>query len=46
MSKPFVATLTGSASDLPELRATLDLLKGLDIPFEIKDIDLQPELTA
>ncbi|MES9873423.1 MAG: 5-(carboxyamino)imidazole ribonucleotide mutase [Candidatus Sedimenticola sp. PURPLELP] len=36
MSKPFVAILMGSDSDLPVLRATMDVLKSLDIPFEAK----------
>ena len=36
MSKPFVAVLMGSDSDLPVLRATMDVLKSLDIPFEAK----------
>ncbi len=36
MSKPFVAVLMGSDSDLPVLQATLDVLKSLEIPFEVK----------
>lgn len=36
MSKPFVAVLMGSDSDLPVLQSTLDVLKGLGIPFEVK----------
>ncbi|PLY12983.1 MAG: 5-(carboxyamino)imidazole ribonucleotide mutase [Sedimenticola sp.] len=36
MSKPFVAVLMGSDSDLPVLQATLAVLKDLDIPFEVK----------
>ena len=36
MSKPFVAVLMGSDSDLPVLQSTLDVLRGLDIPFEAK----------
>jgi 5-(carboxyamino)imidazole ribonucleotide mutase len=36
MSKPFVAVLMGSDSDLPVLQATFDVLKKLEIPFEAK----------
>ncbi len=36
MSKPFVAVLMGSDSDLPVLQSTMDVLKTLDIPFEAK----------
>lgn len=36
MSKPFVAILMGSDSDLPVMRATLDVLKKFDITFEVK----------
>ncbi len=36
MSKPFVAVLMGSDSDLPVLQATFDVLKKLGIPFEAK----------
>ena len=36
MSKPFVAVLMGSDSDLPVLQSTFDVLKALDIPFEAK----------
>jgi len=36
MSKPFVAVLMGSDSDLPVLQSTLDVLRGLGIPFEAK----------
>jgi 5-(carboxyamino)imidazole ribonucleotide mutase len=36
MSKPFVAVLMGSDSDLPVLQATFDVLKKLQIPFEAK----------
>lgn len=31
---PFVAVLMGSDSDLPVMQATLDVLSGLEIPFE------------
>jgi 5-(carboxyamino)imidazole ribonucleotide mutase len=36
MSKPFVAVLMGSDSDLPVLQSTMDVLKSLGIPFEVK----------
>ncbi len=36
MSKPFVAVLMGSDSDLPVMRSTLDVLRSLEIPFEVK----------
>lgn len=36
MSKPFIAVLMGSDSDLPVLQSTMDVLKSLDIPFEAK----------
>ncbi|RTR34519.1 5-(carboxyamino)imidazole ribonucleotide mutase [Shewanella atlantica] len=36
MSKPFVAVLMGSDSDLPTMQATLDVLKTFDIQFEAK----------
>ncbi len=36
MSKPFVAILMGSDSDLPTMQTTLDVLGKLDIPFEVK----------
>ncbi|WP_455202423.1 5-(carboxyamino)imidazole ribonucleotide mutase [Kaarinaea lacus] len=36
MSKPFVAILMGSDSDLPVMQTTLDVLKKLEIPFEVK----------
>lgn len=36
MSKPFVAVLMGSDSDLPVLEATLDILDRLGIPCEVK----------
>jgi len=36
MSKPFVAVLMGSDSDLPILQSTLDVLKSLEIPYEVK----------
>jgi len=33
---PFVAILMGSASDLPTVQATLDVLTRLEIPHEVK----------
>ncbi len=36
MSKPFVAVLMGSDSDLGTMQVTLDTLNNLAIPFEIK----------
>jgi len=36
MSKPFVAVLMGSDSDLPVLQSTIEVLKSLDIPHEVK----------
>ena len=36
MSKPFVAVLMGSKSDLPVLEKTLEVLKGLDVSYEVK----------
>lgn len=36
MSKPFVAVLMGSDSDLPTMQATLDVLKGLEVAYEVK----------
>ncbi len=36
MSKPFVAVLMGSDSDLPTMQATLDVLGKLDIPCEVR----------
>ncbi|MCG8428925.1 MAG: 5-(carboxyamino)imidazole ribonucleotide mutase [Chromatiales bacterium] len=36
MSKPFVAVLMGSDSDLPVLQSTIDVLKSLEIPLEVK----------
>ncbi|MCB1857421.1 MAG: 5-(carboxyamino)imidazole ribonucleotide mutase [Gammaproteobacteria bacterium] len=36
MSKPFVAVLMGSDSDLPILQSTMDVLKKLSVPFEAK----------
>jgi 5-(carboxyamino)imidazole ribonucleotide mutase len=36
MSQPFVSILMGSDSDLPTMRATLDVLSQFQIPFEVK----------
>ena len=36
MSKPFVAILMGSDSDLPNMQTTVDVLKKLGVPFEVK----------
>lgn len=36
MSKPFVAILMGSDSDLPQLEPAFKVLKSFDIPFEAK----------
>lgn len=36
MSKPFIAVLMGSDSDLPVLQSTMNVLKSLEIPFEVK----------
>ena len=36
MSKPFVAVLMGSDSDLPVMQVTLEILKKFDIPYEVR----------
>lgn len=36
MSQPFVAVLMGSDSDLSLMQSTLDVLKSLQIPYEVK----------
>lgn len=36
MSSPFVAIVMGSDSDLPIMQTTIDVLKKLQIPFEVK----------
>jgi 5-(carboxyamino)imidazole ribonucleotide mutase len=36
MNKAFVAILMGSDSDLPVMRATMDVLNKLQVPFEVK----------
>lgn len=35
MSKPFVAILMGSDSDLPVMQSTLDVLKALGVSYEV-----------
>lgn len=48
MNNPFVAVLMGSDSDLPIMEATLEVLKGLDVPFEVRITSAHrtPEATA
>lgn len=36
MSKPFVAVLMGSDSDLPTMQATVEVLERLAVPYEVK----------
>ncbi len=36
MSKPFVAILMGSDSDLPTMKSTIDILKLLEIGYEVR----------
>jgi len=36
MNNPFVAILMGSDSDLPTMQTTIDVLKKLNVPFEVK----------
>jgi len=36
MSKPFVAILMGSDSDLGTMQGCVDVLKSLDIPFDVR----------
>lgn len=36
MTKPFVAVLMGSDSDLPVMQSSLDVLRKLAIPYEVK----------
>lgn len=36
MSKAFVAVLMGSKSDLPVIEKTLEILKGFEVPYEVK----------
>lgn len=48
MNSPFVAVLMGSDSDLPTMQATLDVLKALEVPFEVRisSAHRTPEATA
>lgn len=47
MSKPFVAIVMGSDSDLPVMEASFDVLRAFDIPFEarITSAHRTPEVT-
>lgn len=47
MSKPFVAILMGSDSDLPTMEASFEILKKFDVPFEVKVLSAHrtPEAT-
>lgn len=36
MSRPFAAVLMGSESDLAVVEKTLEVLTGLEVPFEVK----------
>ena len=47
MSKPFVAIVMGSDSDLPVMEASFDVLRSFDIPFEarITSAHRTPEVT-
>ena len=36
MSKPFVAIVMGSDSDLPAMQSTIDVLRKFEIPMEVK----------
>ncbi len=36
MSQNFVAILMGSDSDLPVMQSTMDVLKKLDVPYEVR----------
>lgn len=48
MNNLFVAVLMGSESDLPTMQATLDVLKTLEVPFEVRisSAHRTPEATA
>ena len=48
MNNPFVAVLMGSESDLPIMQTTLDVLKTLEVPFEVRisSAHRTPEATA
>ena len=47
MTKPFVAIVMGSDSDLPVMEASFDVLRSFDIPFEarITSAHRTPEVT-
>ena len=47
MSKPFVAIVMGSDSDLPVMEACFDVLRSFDVPFEarITSAHRTPEVT-
>ncbi|WP_461520283.1 5-(carboxyamino)imidazole ribonucleotide mutase [Porticoccus sp.] len=47
MSKPFVAILMGSDSDLPVMEASFEILKKFAVPFEVKVLSAHrtPEAT-
>jgi 5-(carboxyamino)imidazole ribonucleotide mutase len=47
MSKPFVAILMGSDSDLPAMQATLSILKSFDVTYEVRILSAHrtPEAT-
>ena len=47
MSKPFVAILMGSDSDLPTMKSTLDILKLLEVGYEVRITSAHrtPEMT-
>lgn len=47
MSKPFVAIVMGSDSDLPVMEACFDILRSFDVPFEarITSAHRTPEVT-
>ena len=47
MSKPFVAIVMGSDSDLPVMNACFDILRSFDVPFEarITSAHRTPEVT-
>jgi 5-(carboxyamino)imidazole ribonucleotide mutase len=48
MNNPFIAVLMGSDSDLPVMQVTLDVLKSLELPFEVQITSAHrtPEATA
>lgn len=48
MNNPFVAVLMGSDSDLPIMEATLEILKALEVSFEVRIASAHrtPEATA